>query len=55
MAAVYKVGQRVAEVAPPHRKGTVRAVSRTGVDAVITVGLDGRAPQNFRPAQIEHA
>lgn len=54
MAAAFKVTQRVQEVASPHRKGTVRAVKGTGVNAVITVNLDGRAPQDFRPAQLTH-
>jgi hypothetical protein len=52
MAAVFKPGQRVVELSPPHRKGTVRHVAGTGVNAVVTVNLDGRPPANFRPAQI---
>jgi hypothetical protein len=42
----------VQEVSPPHRKGTIRAVRGTGQNAVITVGLDGRPPASFRPAQL---
>lgn len=53
MAAVFKILDRVQEVASPHRKGTVRAVKGTGVNAVITVGLDGRPPTNFRPADLK--
>jgi hypothetical protein len=48
----WKPGRRVAEIAPPHRRGTVRAVTGTGAYAVIAVNLDGRPPQNFRPAQL---
>ena len=52
MAAVFKIQQRVQETASPHRKGTVRAVAGTGINAVVTVNLDGRPPTNFRPAQL---
>jgi len=48
----WKPGRRVQEVALPHRKGAIRAVRGTGQNAVITVGLDGRPPANFRPAQL---
>lgn len=48
----WRPGKRVQEVAPPHRKGTIRAVRGTGPNAVITVGLDGRPPARFRPAQL---
>ena len=53
MAAVFKILDRVQEVASPHRKGTVKAVAGVGVNAVITVGLDGRPPVNFRPADLK--
>ena len=53
MAAVFRIQQRVQEVASPHRKGTVRAVAGSGVNAVVTVNLDGRPPANFRPAQLK--
>ena len=53
MAAVFKIQQRVQEIASPHRKGTTRAVAGSGVNAVITVNLDGRPPTNFRPAQLK--
>jgi len=48
----WRTGRRVQENAPPHRKGTVKAVAGTGGNAVITVALDGRPPANFRPAQL---
>jgi hypothetical protein len=54
MAAVFKAGQRVVELSPPHRKGTVRHVAGTGVNAVVTVNVDGRPPVSFRPAQLAH-
>lgn len=54
MAAVFKVGQRVKELAPPGRTGSVRAVNGSGNFAVIVVNLGGRAPVSFRPAQLGH-
>lgn len=53
-SALWKPGKRVQEVAPPHRKGTIRAVKGSGNNATIVVGLDGRAPQNFHPPQLKH-
>jgi hypothetical protein len=55
VAAIFKPPERVREIAAPHRTGTVRAVRGSGSNAIVVVNLDGRAPQNFRPAQIEHA
>jgi hypothetical protein len=49
---MWHVGRRVQELAAPHRKGSIRAVRGTGPSAQITVALDGRPPQNFRPAQL---
>jgi hypothetical protein len=48
----WRVGRRVQEKAPPHRRGSVRARRGSGQNAVLVVNLDGRAPQNFRPAQL---
>jgi len=48
----WKTGRRVQEKAAPHRKGTIRTVRGTGVNAVITVGLDGWHLASFRPAQL---
>lgn len=45
-------GRRVQEASPPGRKGTIRAVAGTGQNARITVGLDGRPPATFIPAQL---
>lgn len=45
-------GRRVREAAPPHRKGTIRVVQGTGLNAVIVVGVDGRPSVSFRPAQL---
>jgi len=45
-------GRRVQEKAAPHRKGSVRVVHGSGVNAVVVVNLDGRPPANFRPAQL---
>ena len=53
MATVFKILDRVQEIASPHRKGTVRAVAGVGNNAQVTVNLDGRPPTNFRPAQIK--
>lgn len=52
MAATYRVGQRVREVAPPHRRGTVYLVQRTGRYAKVWVRIDGRGVVGFYPAQI---
>lgn len=47
-----RIGNRVQEIASPHRKGTVSVVRGSGVNAVIVVRLDGRPPTSFRPAQL---
>ncbi len=49
---IWFAGARVQEVSPPHRKGTVRSVFRTGPFAVIWVGLDGGHLAPFRPAEL---
>ena len=51
-AQKWRIGRRVQEVAAPHRKGSIRARHGTGNNAVLTVAVDGRAPQNFHPAQL---
>lgn len=48
----WRPGRRVQEVAAPHRRGTIRLVRGTGINAVIIVGLDGRPPASFRPVQL---
>ena len=48
----WRPGRRVEEAAAPHRRGTIRAVQGTGANARVTVGLDGRPPTTFRPAQL---
>jgi hypothetical protein len=53
VAAVFKVHDRVQEIAPPHRRGSVRVVRGSGVNATIVVNLDGHPPTSFRPAQLE--
>lgn len=53
MAATFRIQDRVREVAAPHRKGSVRAIAGSGVNAVIVVSLDGHPPVSFRPAQLE--
>lgn len=50
--ALWRPGKRVQEVARPRRKGTIRHVAGSGANAVVTVGIDGRAPTSFRPAQL---
>jgi hypothetical protein len=50
--AQYRPGQRVTEIAPPHRKGTIRRVQGTGINAVLWVGLDGWYLVAFRPGQV---
>ena len=52
MAAVFKVGQGIQVVAPPHRKGVVRAVIGTGTNAVIVCNLIGWHVTSFTPGQI---
>ncbi len=49
---LWHPGVRVEEVSPPHRKGTVSAVSGAGPRARITVNLDGFPPAVFFPAQL---
>lgn len=43
---------RVQEIAPPGRKGTIRATSGTGPNAQITVALDGRPAVTLRQSQL---
>ena len=50
--AVFKTGNRVQEVARPHRKGTVRIVHGTGINAQVWVNLDSWHPASFFPAQL---
>lgn len=52
MAATFRTGQRVREIAPPQRRGTVTRVQRTGKYARIWVRIDGRGIVAFYPAQI---
>jgi len=54
MAAVFRVGDAVQVLAPPQRKGHVRAVQGSGANAQVTVALIGWHPVTFRPAQIQH-
>lgn len=49
----FRPGKRVQEIPAPHRKGTVVVVHGSGVNAIITVRLDGFHPANFRPAQLK--
>ena len=51
--AVFKAGNRVQEVAFPHRKGTVRVVSNPGPYATILVNLDSWHPASFRTYQLK--
>lgn len=48
----WRIGRRVQETAPPHRKGSIKARQGTGANARITVALDGRPPQTFKPARL---
>ncbi len=48
----WHVGAQVTEVAPPHRKGYIRAVQGTGARARITVVFPGAAPVTFFPAEL---
>lgn len=52
MAATFRAGQRVREIAPPRRRGTVQKVVRTGVYSRVYVRIDGRGLVAFYPAQI---
>jgi len=54
VAAVFKVGQAVQQAAAPHRKGHVRAVSGSGINAQITVNLTGWHPVTLHPAELVH-
>ena len=48
--SLYRVGQRVQELAPPHRKGTVKVVNGRGSYASIWVQIDGRGIVRFTPS-----
>jgi hypothetical protein len=50
---VFRVNERVQEIASPHRKGTVRLILRSGVNATIWVQLDSWYRVSFRPAQLK--
>ncbi len=54
MAAKYKAGDKVQQVAAPYRTGRIRAVRGSGADARITVSFPGWHPVTLTPAQIEH-
>jgi hypothetical protein len=49
----FRRGQRVRELAAPHREGTVVATIRTGPFAVIWVALDGWHIASFSPSGLE--
>jgi hypothetical protein len=49
----FKVGNPVQEIAPPHRKGTVRAVKGSGLQADVTVNLTGWHPVTLKASQIK--
>jgi hypothetical protein len=53
MAAKFKAGNEVQQVASPYRKGRVMAVRGSGLNARITVALTGWHPVTFTPAQIK--
>ena len=53
--ATFRIGQRVREVAPPHRAGSVFKVVRTGTYSRVFVRIDGRGIVAFYPAQISFA
>lgn len=55
MAATFRIGQRVKEIAPPGRRGTVTLVQRTGKYSRVFVRIDGRGIVQFYPAQISFA
>lgn len=55
MAAVFRPGQRVRELAPPHRAGRVFRMVRTGTYAQVFVIIDGRGIVKFYPAQLSFA
>ena len=48
-----KVGNPVQEIAPPHRKGAVRAVKGSGPQANVTVNLTGWHPVTLKAFQIK--
>lgn len=52
MAAVFRTGQRVREVAPPHRRGSVVKQVKTGKYSRVYVHIDGRGIVGFYPAQL---
>lgn len=52
MAATFRTGQRVREIAPPQRRGTVQKVVRTGKYSRVFVHIDGRGIVAFYPAQL---
>jgi hypothetical protein len=53
MATTFRPGNHVQQIAAPYRKGYVRAVSRTGINARITVAFTGWHPVTVTPSQIK--
>ena len=49
----FKAGNQVQEIAPPHRKGRVKATKGSGPNERITVALTGWHPVTFTPSQIK--
>ena len=50
MAFLFRVGQRVKELAPPHRLGTIVRIYHPGPFGVIYVRLDGLGIASFPPS-----
>jgi len=52
---LFHVGQRVKELAPPHRKGTIVRIYHPGPRATIWVRLDGLGIASFTPSGLAAA
>lgn len=49
---LFKVGQRVKEIAPPQRRGTIVRITRPGNYCTIFVRLDGLGIASFTPSAL---
>lgn len=55
MAFLFRVGQRVKENAPPHRKGTIVRIYHPGNYATVFVRIDGLGIGSFPPSALSLA
>jgi hypothetical protein len=50
--SAWRIGRNVQEIAAPHRKGRIKSVAGTGVNAEVLVTFSGHPPVTFKPAQL---